>query len=166
MLSMLKKSKFSKVRIFKIDFTNFVPHIEKQQKTQKKNILALKKHRFLDPKKHKFSKKALNDVFLSCFLLFLSQKLSQKALVQGKLMSGNRFPVLFFGFGIIQMCFGGKIEVFYTPKMTQKFVFPEPGLEKFFHASKMRAIDSPTRKTLIGSKISSKIDFYNQISTF
>ena len=56
--------------------------------------------------------------------------------------------------------------VFYTPKMAKKFVFPESGLEKFFHASKMRAIDSPTRKTLIGSKISSKIDFYNQISTF
>jgi hypothetical protein len=28
-----------------------------------KNILALKKHRFLDPKKHKFSKKVLNDVW-------------------------------------------------------------------------------------------------------
>ena len=112
------KSKFSKVRIFKIDFSNFVPHIEKRQKTQKKNILALKKHRFLDPKKHKFSKKALNDVFLACFLLFLSQKLSQKALFQGKLVSGNRFPVLFFGFDIIQGCFGRlfdlilKIELF------------------------------------------------------
>ena len=43
--------------------------------------------------------------------------------------------------------------------MAQKFVFPESGLEKFFHDSKMRAIDSPTRKTLVRSKISSKIDF-------
>ena len=58
-----------------------------------------------------------------------------------------------------------KIGVFYTSKMVQKFVFPESGLEKFFHDSKIRAIDSPTRKTLVGSKISSKIDFYNQIST-
>ena len=30
---------------------------------------------------------------------------------------------------------------------------------KFFYDSKMRAIDSPTRKTLVGTKISSKIDF-------
>jgi len=50
--------------------------------------------------------------------------------------------------------------------MAQKFVFPESGLGKFFHALKMRAIDSLTRKTLVGWKISSKIDFYNQISTF
>ena len=52
-----------------------------------------------------------------------------------------------------------KNRVFYTPKMAQKFVFPESGLEKFFHDSKMRAIDSPTRKTLVRSKISTKIDF-------
>ena len=38
-----------------------------------------------------------------------------------------------------------KIGVFYTLKMAQKFVFPESGLGKFFHASKMRAIDSSTR---------------------
>ena len=50
--------------------------------------------------------------------------------------------------------------------MAQKFVYPESGLEKFFHDSKMRAIDSPTRKTLVGWKISSKFDFYNQISIF
>ena len=56
-----------------------------------------------------------------------------------------------------------KFGVFYTPKMAQKFVFPESELEKFFHDSKMRAIDSPTRKTLVRSKISLKIDFYNQI---
>ena len=49
-----------------------------------------------------------------------------------------------------------KNRVFYTPKMAQKFVFPESGLEKFFHVSKMRAIDSPTRKTLVGSKICQK----------
>ena len=49
--------------------------------------------------------------------------------------------------------------------MAQKFVFPESGLEKFFHDSKMRAIDSPTKKTLVRSKISSKIGFYNKIST-
>jgi hypothetical protein len=67
-------------------------------------------------------------------------------------------------------CFRVNIQIFsknwgfYTPKMAQKFVYPESGLEKFFHASKMRAIDSPTRKTLVGSKMSSKID-YNQIST-
>ena len=54
----------------------------------------------------------------------------------------------------------------YTPKMAQNFIFPEPGLEKFFHDSKLGAIDFPTRKTLVGSKISSKIDFYSQISTF
>src|SRR3569623_1138026 len=59
-----------------------------------------------------------------------------------------------------------KNRVFYTPKMAQKFVYPESGLEKFFYDSKMRAIDSPTTKTLVGWKISSKIDFYNQISTF
>src|SRR3569833_145880 len=59
-----------------------------------------------------------------------------------------------------------KSGVFYAPKMAQKFIFPESGLKKFFHASKMCAIDSPTRKTLVGSKISSKIDFYNLISTF
>src|SRR6185312_8253262 len=59
-----------------------------------------------------------------------------------------------------------KNRVFYTPKMAQKFVFPESELEKFFHDSKMRAIDSPIRKTLVRSKISLKIDFSNQISTF
>jgi hypothetical protein len=40
-----------------------------------------------------------------------------------------------------------KIGFFYTPKMAQKFAFPESGLEKFFHDLKMRAIDSLTRKT-------------------
>ena len=44
-------------------------------------------------------------------------------------------------------------------KWFKNFVFPESG--KHFHASKMRAIDSPTRKILVGSKISSKIDFYS-----
>jgi len=39
-----------------------------------------------------------------------------------------------------------KIGVFYTPKMAQKFVFPESGLEKFFHASKMDAIDPRVEK--------------------
>ena len=54
----------------------------------------------------------------------------------------------------------------HTPKIAQNLVFPESGSGKHFHASAMRAIDSTTRKTLERSKISSKIDFYNQISTF
>jgi hypothetical protein len=54
----------------------------------------------------------------------------------------------------------------HTPKMSQNFACPEPGSEKHFHAERMCAIDSPLRKTLRKSKISSKIDFCNQISTF
>jgi hypothetical protein len=54
----------------------------------------------------------------------------------------------------------------HTPKMSQNFAFPEPGSGKHFHAARMCAIDSPLRKTLRKSKISSKIDFCNQISTF
>ena len=59
-----------------------------------------------------------------------------------------------------------KNQVFHTPKMAQKFVFPESGLEKFFHDPKMRAIDATTRKTLVRSEISSKIELYSQITTF
>ena len=54
----------------------------------------------------------------------------------------------------------------HTPKMSQNFACPEPGSEKNFHAERMYAIDSPLRKTLRKSKLSSKIDFCNQISTF
>ena len=54
----------------------------------------------------------------------------------------------------------------HTPKMSQNFACPEPGSDKHFHAERMCAIDSPLRKTLRKSKLSSKIDFCNQISTF
>jgi hypothetical protein len=50
-------------------------------------------------------------------------------------------------------------------KWLKLVIFPEAGPGKHLHASAMRAIDSPTRKTLIRSKVSSKIDLYSQIST-
>ena len=51
-------------------------------------------------------------------------------------------------------------------KCFKNVIFPESGPGKHFHASAMHAIDSPTRKTLVRSNISSKIDCYSQISTF
>ena len=50
-----------------------------------------------------------------------------------------------------------KIGVFYTPKMAQKFVFPESGLEKFFHDSKMQYVTEPVgrqeKKPLLGLRL-------------
>jgi hypothetical protein len=49
-----------------------------------------------------------------------------------------------------------------TLKNGSKGIFPESGSDKHFHVSTMRVIDSPPSKTLVRSKISSKINLYSQ----
>jgi hypothetical protein len=74
---------------------------------------------------------------------------------------GNTNLKEFFDFNHRKLPYEG-----YTSKMVKNVVFPESGLRKHFYVSKICAIDSPNRKILVRSKISSKIDFYSQISTF
>jgi hypothetical protein len=54
----------------------------------------------------------------------------------------------------------------HTPKMAQKFVFPESGSGKHFHASAMRTIDSSTRKTLERAKFRQKSTYIARYQHF